>query len=514
MRHNYRLRYTITLLARKTLAMALKWNYLCFFLIAYVANIIIIIVAEDDKAPATAPFPPCGEELRDISTFPGEERYNQSLVMYNPAFSHLHPSFFALPQTEQDVQRCLKCSVENFVPIAVRGGGHHGLGYSTLGSEGFVIYLSEMDQVVIDDASKIIHVGAGTRMGAVYKKMDSDYLLPGGLCPAVGVSGFTLGGGYSMLSRYLGLTIDNLVSITMVTANGSSVVVANSTVHPDLFWALRGGGGGNFGVVTRFTFRLHPAQPNYVFGAIKYRGDQIHDFLKLLKTALQFPKELHLETTLFPEQELTLEPLYVGEYSDALELLKPYIEISSSVDLKNFSSYLEIHKHAGEPIPAISPLPEMLRACVLKEMSDQAAKFFSEIKVPESCQIALDHFGGVVNEVAPDETAYPHRNASFYYYAQCWYSKATQYDRMVKFEDELFDSLIQGGHCAGGYINDIDRQVSDWQHFYYGGNYERLVEIKQAWNPRESGMLHFRHEIGSDYQPRSLGDESWKFSAL
>ena len=470
-------------------------------------------MAEDSRASAT-PFPPCGEELKDISAFPGEEKYNQSMVIYNPAFSHLRPSFFALPKTEQEVQRCLKCSHRDFVPIAVRGGGHHGLGYSSLGGEGFVIYLSEIDQVVIDDALKVIHVGAGARMGAVYEKMGSDYLLPGGLCPAVGVSGYTLGGGYSMLSRYLGLAVDNLLSVTMVTANGSSVVVANSTVHPDLFWALRGGGGGNFGVVTKFTFQLHQAQPNYVFGAIKYKGRQIHDFLKLLKTAPQLPKELHFEVTLFPEQEVTLEPLYIGKYDDAVELLKPYIEIASSVDLKNYSSYLEIHKHAGDQIPVISPLPEMLRACVLKEMSDEAVKIFAEIKVPKSCQITFDHFGGAVNEVAPDETAYPHRNASFYYYAQCWYSKAAQYDKMVKFEDELFDSLVQGGHCAGGYINDIDRQVPDWQHFYYGRNYERLVEIKQAWNPKESGTLHFLHEVGSDYQPRSLGDESWKFSVL
>ena len=472
----------------------------------------MVIIA--DRIQAT-PLPPCGEELQDISTFPGEEKYNQSLVIYNPAFSHLQLSFFALPKTEQDIQRCLKCSLENFIPISVRGGGHHGLGYSTLGSEGFVIYLSEMDQVVIDDASKVIHVGAGARMGAVYEKTGSEYLLPGGLCPAVGVSGYTLGGGYSMLSRYLGLAIDNLLSVTMVTANGSGVVVANSMVHPDLFWALRGGGGGNFGVVTKFTFQLHPAQPNYVFGAIKYRGDeQIRNFLKLLKTAPELPKELHLEVMVFPKEEVTLEPLFIGEYNDALELLKPYIEIASSVDLKNFSSYLEVYRLVGEPIPVISPLPEMLRGCFLKEMSDEAAKILSKAKVPESCQITLDHFGGAVNEVAPDETAYPYRNASFYYYAQCWYSKATQYDKMVQFENKLFDSLIQGGHCTGGYINDVDRQVSDWQHFYYRGNYERLVEIKQAWNPRESGMLHFLHEIGSDYQPRSLGDESWKFSVL
>ena len=487
--------------------MAWKWDFLCFF----VSNIIIIIMTEDDKAAAT-PLPPCGEELRDISTFPGEERYNQSLVIYNPAFSHLHPSFFALPKTEQDVQRCLKCSVENFIPVAIRSGGHHGLGYSTLGSEGFVIYLSEMDQVVIDDASKIIHVGGGARNSAIYEKMGSDYLVP--LCPAVGIGGFTLGGGFSMLSRYLGLAIDNLVLVTVVTANGSSVVVANSTAHPDLFWALRGGGGGNFGVVTKFTFQLHPAQPNYVFGVIKYQGDQIQDFLKLLKTAYQLPKELHLEIKLLSEQALILKPLYVGEYSDALELLEPYIEIASSINLKNFSSYLAIHKLVGGPIPAVSPLLEMMRACFLKEMSDQAVKIFSEIKVPKSCQITLDHFGGAINEIDSDKTAYPHRNASFYYYAHCWYSKATQYDKMVQFENELFDSLVQGGHCSGGYINDIDRQVSDWQHFYYGGNYERLVEIKKAWYLIGS-TLDFRHAIGSYYHPSNIlvGDELWKFLA-
>ena len=472
-----------------------------------------VVMAEDERAPGT-PFPPCGEELKDISAFPGEERYNQSLVIYNPAYSHLHPSFFALPKTEQDVQRCLKCSHENYIPIAIRSGGHHGLGYSTLGSEGFVIYLSEMDQVIIDDASEVIHVGAGARVSAIYDKMGSDYLLPAGVCPAMGVSGYTLGGGYSMLSRYLGLAIDSLLSATMVTANGSSVVVANTTAHSDLFWALRGGGGGNFGIVTRFTFQLHPAQPNYVFGTIKYKGDETRKFLKLLKTALQLPKELQFMFKLVSTQETILQPLYIGEYSDALELLKPYIETASSVDLKNYSSFEDIYNQVGEQIPVISSLPEMMRACVLKEMSDEAVKIFSEINMPESCLITLYHLGGAINEVAPNKTAYPHRNTSFYYYAQCWYSKAAQHDKMVQFEDTLFDSLIQGGHCAGGYINVIDRQVPDWQHFYYGRNYERLVEIKEAWNPRESGILHFLHEIGSNYQPRDWGDESWKFSVL
>ena len=487
--------------------MAWKWKCLCFFLIANVADI-VMADHEDDTS-----FPSCGEELKDISAFPGEERYNQSLMIFSQAYSHLHPSFFALPKTEQDVQRCLKCSLESYVPIAVRSGGYSGSGYSTLGNEGFVIYLSEMDQVIIDETSKLIHIGAGAKMGAIYEKLGSDHLLP--LCSAVGIGGYTLGSGYSMLSRYLGLVIDSLLSVTMVTANGSSVVVANSMVHPDLFWALRGGGGGNFGVVTKFTFQLHPTHPNYVYGTLKFQGgERRHQLMNLLKTASQLPKELQLKIILFPTQKMILEPFFIGEYGDALELLKPYIEVASSVDIKNFSSYLEVHRLVGEPIPIFSPLPEIFRACFLNEITNEAVEIFTDVDIPKSCQITFDHIGGVVNEVGPDETAYPHRNTSFYYYAQCWYSKATQYDKMMQFEDRLFDSLIQGGHCTGGYINDVNRQVPGWQHFYYGGNYERLVEIKQAWNPRESGMLHFLQEIGSDYQPRSLGDESWKFSVL
>ena len=103
------------------------------------------------------------EELQDISAFPGEERYNQSLVIYNPAYSHLHPAFFALPESEKDVQRCLKCAHENGVAVVIRSGGHSEVGYSTIGNDGFVIYLSEMNQVVIDDVSKVVYIGAGAR---------------------------------------------------------------------------------------------------------------------------------------------------------------------------------------------------------------------------------------------------------------------------------------------------------------------------------------------------------------
>ena len=442
----------------------------------------------------------CGQELRDISAFPGEERYNQSLPIYNPAYGHLQPGFFALPKSEQDVQRCLKCAYENHVPIVIRGGGHCEAGYSTIGGEGFVIYLSEMNQVDIDTSSKVINMGAGTRWEDVYNKTNSSYIVVGGLCPTVGVSGYTLGGGHSVLARYHGLAIDNLLSVTMVTANGSSVVVANSTTHPDLFWALRGGGGGNFGVVTRFTFQLHSTHQNYVYGTLTFEGDGISQFLELLSTEVQLPEEINLGFLIFPSK-INLEPFYIGNLTDATKILKPFIEIASSVSLKNYSFYDQVLGVIGKHLPALSSLPEVLKACILNEFSKDVAKIFSKIDVPNSCRISFSHLGGAANEHAVNETAYPHRNALYDFYTQCLYSNTSELAEVAQFQENLFNSLVQGGHCAGSYINDLDRQVQDWQHFYYGGNYERLVEIKQVWNPIGSGTLHFLQEIGSDYQP-------------
>ena len=370
-----------------------------------------------------------------------------------------------------------------------------------------MIYLSEMNQVVIDDASKVIHVQAGARWGDIHDRTGSSYLVVGGECPTVGVSGYTMGGGYSILSRYHGLAIDNLLSVTMVTANGSDVVFANSTVHPDLFWALRGGGGGNFGAVTKFSFQLHPTHPNYVFGTLTFQGDKTHQFLELLSsTEPQLPKEVYFEPTIFPSHGVLLKLLFIGKYSDALETLRPFIEIASSVDLKNYSSYDDVHRVAGEGFPAVSSQPEVLRGCLLKELSKDVAKIMNGVEVPDSCLIAFAHLGGAVNTYTSNATAYHHRSASFDFYARCLYSNTSELAKVDQFQDSLFNSFVQGGHCAGGYINDIDPKVQDWQHFYYGENYERLVEIKQEWNPIGSGTLHFLQEIGSKYQPKPLGN--------
>ena len=475
-------------------------------------SIFLCVVAGKDSLSHRGSLPPCGEDLQDISVFPGEERYNQSLMIFNPAYSNLHPAFFAFPKSEEDVQRCLKCAYESHVGVVLRSGGHSEAGYSSIDSHGFVVYFADMNRIIVDGTANVIHIQAGARWKDVYHELSADYLVVGGICPSVGVSGYTLGGGYSLLSRYHGLAIDSLISTKMVMANGSSVVVANSTINPDLFWALRGGGGGNFGAVTEFTFQLHPTHPNYVFGSLTYLGNQTRIFLQLLSdTALELPKEANFEVIMYPSNRTVVTLLFIGGYTEAMQVLQPFVQVASKVDLKDYTSYGDLLEDAGKAFPNVSSHPEIMRACIL---SKEPVSIFSDADIPPSCIIILDLYGGSMSEHAPNETSFYHRNAPMTHYVACLYSNLTEYIKVSHFEDKLFDSLMQGGYCAGGYINDIDPKVYDWQHFYYGENYERLVDIKQKWNPIGSGTLHFLQEIGSDYQPVGSEERPWKHSSL
>ena len=262
---------------------------------------------------------PCGEELADISVFPGDPN---STLVNNPAFAHILPAFVALPKTIEDVQKCLACAYTNSVPFAVKCGGHSPIGKSTIdgSSNGaFVIYLSKMKAVKVMGESEL-KVQAGARWEDVYDVIkETDYLIVGGVCPSVGVAGFTLGGGFSFISRKYGLAIDTLQSLTMVTVDGSSVVVADANTNTDLYWALRGGGGGNFGVVVDFTFKLFPATyPSYVYGSAVYTKENIIPVLSTIGSE-DYSHELYFDMTLTAGNELHLAYLNLGPISNLTE---------------------------------------------------------------------------------------------------------------------------------------------------------------------------------------------------
>jgi len=206
---------------------------------------------------------------------PNAAGYDLARRSYNPLFDTRRPAAIAQCANTSDVQACVDAAVASHTPIAARSGGHSYAGYSTP-DNALVVDLTGLSGVRVDGDTAV--VGAGTRLIDVYAGLAAaGRCLPAGSCPSVGVAGLTLGGGIGVLSRKYGLTCDRLVGATVVTADGRARTVSADS-DPDLFWALRGGGGGNFGIVTSFTFDTDPA-PNVTAFSLRFPAAAAADVL-------------------------------------------------------------------------------------------------------------------------------------------------------------------------------------------------------------------------------------------
>ncbi|MGH9029339.1 MAG: FAD-binding oxidoreductase, partial [Acidimicrobiales bacterium] len=194
--------------------------------------------------------------LSGVLVLPSDPAYGTDKLVYNERFDVIDPAAIAYCHTVQDVQHCVEFCRASGLQLSARSGGHSYGGYSL--SPGLVVDTTAMASVSVDAASSTASVGAGARLIDLYDTVSaSGFLLPGGSCPTVGVSGLALGGGIGVLGRNYGLTCDNIAALEIVTADGR-VLDCGPGRHDDLYWACRGGGGGNFGVVTSFSFDVHP----------------------------------------------------------------------------------------------------------------------------------------------------------------------------------------------------------------------------------------------------------------
>jgi FAD/FMN-containing dehydrogenase len=196
----------------------------------------------------------------------GAAGYDAARLLYSPRFDGTLPLAVVYCQSATDVSRTILWARQNNVRIAARSGGHSYAGYST--TPGVVIDVSRLASITVNAASGTAGIGAGARLMDVYRDLAArGVTIPAGSCPSVGIAGLVLGGGVGFAGRKLGLTCDNLRSFTMVTADGV-VRPCNPQRNPNLFWACRGGGGGNFGIATRFTFTTHPVNTVTTFRAV------------------------------------------------------------------------------------------------------------------------------------------------------------------------------------------------------------------------------------------------------
>jgi FAD/FMN-containing dehydrogenase len=429
--------------------------------------------------------------------------YNEARTLYN-AMIDKHPSVIARPVDAADVISAVGVARELDLEVAVRGGGHNGPGLGSV-DDGLVIDLTAMRGVRVDPMARTAQVAGGALLGDVDHATHAFGLAaPFGILSTTGVGGLTLGGGVGNLTRTLGLSIDQLLSADVVLADGS-YVTADETHEPDLFWALRGG-GGNFGVVTSFTFRLHPVD-TVIAGPMLWsveRAEEVlafyRDFLRAAPEELNgwfafltvppappFPEELHLRNV------CGVLWCYVGTEEDARDVLSPVRALGPLLD-----------GVAPVPFPAIQSAFDGLyppglqwywKVHVLAAIDEDAVKTNAEFGQRLPSVHSTTHMypiDGAAGRVGEDETAWAHRDARWVQVIAAVDPDPRNVANLRTWASEYWSALLPHS-TGGGYVNMMMLEGDERIRATYGRHWERLSRIKAAYDPHN--LFHVNQNI-------------------
>jgi FAD binding domain/Berberine and berberine like len=479
-----------------------------------------------------------GKDLAGTLVRPGESSYATARLLFDPRFDGQRPAGVAYVASAHDVSTCLAFVRKFGVPFAVRSGGHSYAGWS--GSSGLVIDVSRLKTVTVPGTTAT--VGAGTRLIDFYQGLAAKgRAVPGGSCATVGIAGLTLGGGIGVTARAYGLTCDSLQSVQIVTANGA-VLTASPQRSSDLFWACQGGGGGNFGVATSFTFKTVPA-PQPVLFSLSWPWSQAARVVAAWQSwAPHAPdamwSNLHLAAAPGGRTpRITVGGCYLGSDGGAANLLSQLYAKAGASPSSHFLSYPQpfltamlIEAGCSSIGYQACHLPWYASGGKLGRASEYAkSDFFTTPlssagigtllagvvalqRVPGAAGgvggIALDALGGAVNRVAPGATAFVHRNALFSaQYTTGWSvgAGAAGIRNQLTWLRKYWNSMRR--YASGqAYQNYVDPDLANWQQAYYGANYARLATIKQKYDP--AGLFTFPQAITPPMLGRPPGQPS------
>ena len=413
--------------------------------------------------------------------------YDECRGVWN-AMIDKRPSVVARCTGAADVVAALAFAREQELPVAVRGGGHNIAGLSTC-DDGLVLDLSPMKGIRVEPESQTVHAQPGLRWVEFDHETQAFGLATtGGTVGDTGIAGLTLGGGFGWLAGKHGMTIDNLRSADIVTADGQ-LLTASADENPDLFWAIRGG-SGNFGVVTSFEYQLHPVGPVITGGAVFHPLHDAPDVLRFYRELVaSAPDEVTFYAGLLPTPEgpvVAVAAAHCGSLEDGEKAVAP---------LKSFGS--PVHDLLG-PIPYVgqqSLLDELMPVGVQNywkadyvnglsdEVIDAMVEAFSRAPSHRTLMLFIP-VNGAASRVSADATAFPHRDASLVgigVYA-LWDDPAAA-DENVAWTRETW-SALQPFASGGVYVNDLSEDEGDDRvRLAYGSNYDRLARIKATYDP-------------------------------
>jgi len=451
-------------------------------------------------APPTGIFRELDRQLRGDVVQRGGAGYDSARVVYDTRYDAVKPQAIAFCESLADVQKTVRWARKHNIHIVPRSGGHSYAGYST--TSGVIVDVSRLHAVSVA-ANGHAAAGAGAHLLGVYTSLASrGRMVPGGTCPTVGIAGLTQGGGIGLSGRKYGLTCDHLLEATVVLADGSAVV-ANAHQHPDLYWALRGGGGGNFGIITRFVFRTHPA-PNVATYSMEWPWTDAKQVVQAWQTfAPHAPDGLSSVLNVSAvagggTPSITSAGQFFGTEQALRNLLAPLLNAGSPTRFATTTrSFLgAVHYWAGGGTgrstfgakSSISTAP--LSAAGIDALLHQIEG--KRTSGTGSGIVLLDSWGGAINRVPKAATAFVHRNALFsMQYLAYWDAGAAAAPNLAWLRRCY--AALRPHVSPFAYQNYIDAELPNWQHAYYGTNLPRLRQIKHKYDPHN--VFHFRQSI-------------------
>lgn len=473
--------------------------------------------------PTAADWAALASQINGSVVLPGNASYVRDAQLFNPRFNSILPAGIVYCASVSDVQRTLTFAQAHGIPITARSGGHSYAGYST--GSGVVCDLSRIAGVTVQGGSAVI--GAGTHLVDVYAALAPHGVgIPAGSCPTVGLAGLALGGGLGVVGRKFGLTCDNVSELQIVTPAGDALT-CNASSNADLYWACRGGGGGNFGIVTSMTLTTH-AIPTVTLFTLQWPWAAAAELIAAWQHWITtIPDELWsichvLNTRSGPTPSITVDGAYVGSAS----ALTPWLNTlrsamggtSPSVSVGTYGymdamlteagcsglSVAACHLPTETPQGTVAREPSLAHSDIALEPLSAAAinTIIAGVQQRQAnpnattrAGVALDALGGAINRVPAAATAFVHRNGLF----------STQYNATwpVGASAAVVQSNIDGVNAlyaamrpfASGfaYQNYIDPSLTNWAQAYYGSNLAQLTAVQAKYDP--TGVLQFAQSI-------------------
>ena len=453
----------------------------------------------------TAPFQSLNQFKNCVEgslILPGEPSYDEARRIWN-AMIDRKPAAIVRCKTEADVVESVNFARNNGMRLSIRGGGHNIAGHAVCDG-GLVIDFSDMKTVQVDGAKRRASVQPGALLSDFDRAAQAHGLAtPLGINSTTGVAGLTLGGGFGWLTRKYGLTVDNLRSARVVTAQGV-IVQANEAENPDLFWGLRGG-GGNFGVVTEFEFNLHPVGPNVFSGLMVFALEEAPIVLRRYRQFVAAaPDELSVWVVLRQAPPLPfLPPKVHGQAVCVLAICHLGGEDEGRKSIRPLESFGRVlGQHVGmQPFvgwqqafdPLLTPgARNYWKSHNFAELKDGALDFMVEYagRLPSPhCEIFIGQLGGQAARVAPEATAYGNRDANFVMNVHGRWETAAEDQSGIGWAREFFQAAAPFA-TGGAYVNFLTAEEDARVQSAFGPNYPRLQQLKNKYDPKNVFQLN------------------------